>query len=634
MSSSPDGKYIAFLMTHMNESKDIYEHDIQLLDIETKQIRELTQSGDVTAYEWISATEILFASKRECPGSSVSEFFVISIHGGEAQRRLSIPKACNLPVPLEQGKWLVMTKNETDPIEKREDRAIEGIDYWTFTDRPFIRNGEKFRARRRVALEIFDETDNVFTQITPRYFETAGYDISKDKKTIIYFGQEYQECATMFHSIYEYHLEKDSTEELIAQGKYQISIVKYLDQDIFVQASELDHGATQNHGIYLLDRKNKLLNLQMLPDSMYTNLIDVDAVYGGGRSCKVIDNKFIGARLHHAKTKFDEYDICKKEIREIASLDAFTSLDVINGKLYVVGLEHHELAELYQIDIKTGEKEKLTAFSEEYMKSHLVSVPEKFTFQAENGDKIDGFVISPSEQEEGKKYPGVLFIHGGPKWAYGEMFTHVMQCFASEGMYVLFCNPHGSDGYGDDFLDLTERWGSTDYEQVMEFTDECIKRYPGIDKERLGVTGGSYGGYLVNWIIGHTNRFKAAVSQRSISNLISTSLIIDIGDRILRQSCGKNTPWNHEEVLWEMSPLKYAKNVVTPTLFLHSDEDYRCYIGEAFQMFTALKQIGVDSELIVFHGENHSLSRSGRPSNRIVRVEEMLKWMKKYLQNT
>ena len=168
----------------------------------------------------------------------------------------------------------------------------------------------------------------------------------------------------------------------------------------------------------------------------------------------------------------------------------------------------------------------------------------------------------------------------------------------------------------------------------MEFTDECIKRYPGIDKERLGVTGGSYGGYLVNWIIGHTNRFKAAVSQRSISNLISTSLIIDIGDRILRQSCGKNTPWNHEEVLWEMSPLKYAKNVVTPTLFLHSDEDYRCYIGEAFQMFTALKQIGVDSELIVFHGENHSLSRSGRPSNRIVRVEEMLKWMKKYLQNT
>ena len=199
---------------------------------------------------------------------------------------------------------------------------------------------------------------------------------------------------------------------------------------------------------------------------------------------------------------------------------------------------------------------------------------------------------------------------------------------------MLFCNPHGSDGYGDDFLDLTERWGSTDYEQVMEFTDECIKRYPGIDKERLGVTGGSYGGYLVNWIIGHTNRFKAAVSQRSISNLISTSLIIDIGDRILRQSCGKNTPWNHEEVLWEMSPLKYAKNVVTPTLFLHSDEDYRCYIGEAFQMFTALKQIGVDSELIVFHGENHSLSRSGRPSNRIVRVEEMLKWMKKYLQNT
>ena len=136
---------------------------------------------------------------------------------------------------------------------------------------------------------------------------------------------------------------------------------------------------------------------------------------------------------------------------------------------------------------------------------------------------------------------------------------------------------------------------------------------------------------MTNWIIGHTDRFKAACSQRSISNLVTTALTSDLGERVMKQSCGDCSPWKNEEILWDQSPLKYAKNATTPTLFLHSDKDFRCFMGEAFQMFTALKQSGVETEMYLFHGDSHSLSRSGRPSHRIVRVEAIIQWFEKYL---
>ena len=265
------------------------------------------------------------------------------------------------------------------------------------------------------------------------------------------------------------------------------------------------------------------------------------------------------------------------------------------------------------------------------MGTHKVSLPEKLTFFASNGEEVDGFVIPPVDEDKTKKYPAVLLIHGGPKWAYGSMFTHLKQCLAARGMYVIYCNPHGGDGKGNSFLEMVDRWGCEDYDQIMEFTDECIRLYPGIDENRLGVTGGSYGGYMTNWIIGHTDRFKAAVTQRGICNLTTEGLISDFGDRVMKQSSGDKTPWNKEEALWDHSPLKYVKNVKTPTLIMHSDRDYRCPEIEAFQMFTALKQTGVDTEMILFHGDSHGLSRNGKPSHRIVRINAIIDWMGKYL---
>ena len=182
-----------------------------------------------------------------------------------------------------------------------------------------------------------------------------------------------------------------------------------------------------------------------------------------------------------------------------------------------------------------------------------------------------------------------------------------------------------------DYPNIRSKWGTIDYTDIMDFTDAALHRYADIDASRVGVCGGSYGGFMANWIIGHTNRFAAACAQRSFSNMINFEYLSDIGLTNIRSehlgSCEQDV-----DALWNESPLKYAPNCNTPTLFIHSDEDWRCPLPDALEMFSCLKRAGCPARLCLFHGENHELSRSGRPDNRITRLQEILNWFKAYLQ--
>jgi dipeptidyl aminopeptidase/acylaminoacyl peptidase len=240
--------------------------------------------------------------------------------------------------------------------------------------------------------------------------------------------------------------------------------------------------------------------------------------------------------------------------------------------------------------------------------------------------------MRPVGFEVGKKYPTVLHIHGGPKMAFGDVFVHEMQCWTANGFAVLFCNPRGSDGRGDEFSDIRGKYGTIDYDDLMSFVDWAEENLPFVDKSRLGVTGGSYGGFMTNWIVGHTNRFRAAVTQRGICNWVSMTGMSDIGYYFVPDQQAADI-WSEADVeeLWRRSPLKYAGNVRTPTLVIHSDEDHRCEVSQGLQMFSALKRQGVDSKICVFKGENHELSRGGRPRPRLARLLEILAWFKERL---
>ena len=258
-------------------------------------------------------------------------------------------------------------------------------------------------------------------------------------------------------------------------------------------------------------------------------------------------------------------------------------------------------------------------------------VGETLYFLNTDGVDIDGFVMKPVGYEPGKRYPGILHIHGGPKMVFGPGFHHEMQLWAVSGFFVCYCNPRGSCGKGNAFADLQGKYGEVDFRDLMEFTDEVLRRYPEIDADRMGVAGGSYGGFMTNWVIGHTDRFRCAVSQRSIANYVGDYLLSDIGYYYVPdQQLG--TIWEHPERLWKASPLTYADRVKTPTLFIHADKDYRCTLANGLEMFAALKLHGVESKLCMFYGENHGLSREEKPSNRISRLSEILHWMEEHLK--
>jgi dipeptidyl aminopeptidase/acylaminoacyl peptidase len=261
-----------------------------------------------------------------------------------------------------------------------------------------------------------------------------------------------------------------------------------------------------------------------------------------------------------------------------------------------------------------------------------VAKPQRLSIQ-KGETTITGWVLLPEEVSSKSSIPAILDIHGGPKTVYGEVYYHEMQLWASKGFAVMFCNPRGSDGFGNAFADIRGKYGTIDTEDILDFTDAVLKQFPMIDRQRVGVTGGSYGGFMTNWIIGHTDRFACAATQRSISNWTSFHGVSDIGYFFTPDQAGANLmkPTDYEKLWWH-SPLKYASNFKTPTLVIHSKADYRCPVDQGYQMITALKEQGIDSKLVLFHNENHDLSRSGKPKARNKRLTEITAWMVRYLK--
>ncbi|KZZ83437.1 S9 family peptidase [Bacillus sp. SJS] len=288
-------------------------------------------------------------------------------------------------------------------------------------------------------------------------------------------------------------------------------------------------------------------------------------------------------------------------------------------------------SELFEADFRTGEIVKLTHLNQQWLEAALISAPQAFEAEAEDGWGIHGWLMKPAVMEEGKKYPLILQIHGGPHMMYANTYFHEFQVLASQGYTILYVNPRGSHGYGQDFVNLNRGdYGGSDYKDLMTAVDAALEEFSFIDQERLGVTGGSYGGFMTNWIVGHTNRFKAAVTQRSISNWLSFYGVSDIGTFFTEWEVGGTMPGDAMK-LWDHSPLKYADEIDTPLLILHSEKDYRCPIEQAEQLYILLKRKGKNVKFIRFPEQNHELSRSGHPLLRVERLNAITAWFNEHV---
>ncbi len=292
--------------------------------------------------------------------------------------------------------------------------------------------------------------------------------------------------------------------------------------------------------------------------------------------------------------------------------------------------DFQHLDDLYVANLNDGNSHKLTKLNEALWKQLQLANVERFTYKSADDWDVDAFFVKPVGWQEGRKYPLILSIHGGPAGQYGVDWNHEFQGYAAKGYAVLFTNPRGSTGYGQKFeRGIFGEWGGKDYQDIMNGLDAALRRYPWIDQDRMGVTGGSYGGFMTNWIVGHTDRFKAAVTLRSLSNFIS--------DDGTRDGAYGHSPdfggdiFQRFDLYWDRSPLKYAKNVKTPTLILHSDNDYRVPIEQGEQWFRALKHFGVTTEIVFFPRENHNLTRTGEPKHLVESLNWQLYWFDRFL---
>jgi dipeptidyl aminopeptidase/acylaminoacyl peptidase len=248
------------------------------------------------------------------------------------------------------------------------------------------------------------------------------------------------------------------------------------------------------------------------------------------------------------------------------------------------------------------------------------------------GNDLQGWILTPPGFDPNRKYPSILEIHGGPLTQYGYFFMHEFYFLAAQGYVVHFTNPRGGRGYGEQHaLAIYSGWGDADYSDLMAWTD-YIAQQPYIDSERMGVTGGSYGGYMTVWIIGHTQRFKAAVTQRCVSNFISIWGSSDF-NWAFQLELNNKAPFEDLQIYWDHSPIKYIGNAITPTLVIHSEMDLRCPIEQGEQVFVALKRLGIESEMVRFPDEFHGLSRNGRTDRRIARLKHILRWFDRYLRS-
>ncbi len=312
---------------------------------------------------------------------------------------------------------------------------------------------------------------------------------------------------------------------------------------------------------------------------------------------------------------------------------AISGFDATAGKLAYVASRAPDLTELY-VDGK-----KLTDLGSAFAAGRELVTPEHFTAVSADGSEVDAWIVRPAGFEEGKRYPLLLNIHGGPFTQYTVGFFDEFQVYAGAGYAVVYSNPRGSSGYSEEWGrairgpgdGLGPGWGTVDYEDVMAVTDEALSRFDFIDPDRMGVIGGSYGGYMTSWIVSHSNRFKAACSERAVNNMVSMYGSSDVG-WVFKSYHGE---FVHDAVdtYLQMSPWTYAKDIETPLLILHSENDLRCNIEQAEALFTTLRLLKRDVEMVRFPGEGHELTRSGNPAHRVARFELLLDWFGRRLGN-
>ncbi|HWQ35001.1 MAG TPA: S9 family peptidase [Blastocatellia bacterium] len=660
---APDGSRVAFVRVWVNQKADRYDSALWIVPTTGGAPRQLTAGPRDTNPRWSpDGRTLAFIRSAEREGRpQPPQIYLLTFDGGEAQPLTDMPRGAAGFEWSPDGRTIAFVSSEeikkdramTEGGEVKEKPPERTSDVRVITKATYRSNGPgyinpKFKAHiwtvsvpavpgempkpKQITKGSFDEGNVSWSPDGARLYFVANRTLEPyynpphtDLYSVAPDGSDEKKILSFDGGMRDYTFSNDGKRIAFGGSVAHRPVQSYTQPDLFVVSNEA--GATPKNltANYDFDIGGGIGGDQRAPR--------------GGSPGGVLwskDDRYLYVNVaEHGRANLKRIDAATGKVEPLTRGDhevqAYSATPDVSKMALLISTSVN-IGDLFLLDTASGQTKQLTNVNEELFSQLNLTHPEEIWYTSFDGKKIQGWIQKPPNFDPSKKYPFILEIHGGPHSAYGFTFTHEFQWMAAKGYVVLYTNPRGSTSYGQDFGNIIQyNYPGDDYKDLMAGVDEVLKRGY-IDEKKMGVTGGSGGGVLTNWTVGHTQRFAAAVSQRSIADWAGFWYTADF--TLFTPTWFRAAPWEDPDDFVKRSPITYVKNVTTPMMFIEGEADWRTPPNEGGEvMFRALKYRKIPTVMVRFPNESHELSRSGAPWHRVERLQHILNWFDKYLQD-